>query len=75
MEGVSLGVAVVAGGSWKEEVGCQEEEVGMGTRMHWAGEAEEVLVGQQHHKILYLRKKKSLLGDGSVPLILQSNLF
>lgn len=56
---VSLGGEAEAGGSWKVEVGCQEEEVEMGARrmMHWA---EEVLVGERKEKlkILFLKKKK-----------------
>lgn len=42
----SLEGEVEVGGSWKVEVGCQEEEVEMGTRrmVHWA---EEVLLGKQ----------------------------
>lgn len=46
---MSQGGEAEAGGSGKEEVGCQEEEVEVGTRgmMHWA---EEVLVGQQMEK-------------------------
>lgn len=46
---VSLGGAAEAGGSWKVEVGCQEEEVEMGARrtMHWA---EEVLMEGQRQK-------------------------
>lgn len=46
MEVGSLEGEVEEGGSWKVEVGCQEEEVEMGTsRMeHWA---EEVLLGKQ----------------------------
>lgn len=44
MEGASQGEGVEVGGSWKvEEVGCQEEEVGLGTKMHLAA---GVLVGQ-----------------------------
>lgn len=46
---MSQGVEVEAGGSVQVEVGCQEEEVEVGTRglMHWA---EEVLVGLQMEK-------------------------
>lgn len=50
MEVVSLGGEVEAGGCWKVEAGCQEEEVEMGARMmmvHWA---EEVLMGEQGYK-------------------------
>lgn len=47
---VSLGEVEVEEGNWKVEVGCREEEVGMGTRKHWVEEAVEVLVGQHHHK-------------------------
>lgn len=49
MEVVSLGGEVEAGGSLKVEVGCQEEEAEMGTKMmrmmHWAEEV--LLVGRQ----------------------------
>lgn len=46
---MSLAGEVEAEGSWKVEVGCQEEEVEMGTRrmVHWV---EEVVVGQQECK-------------------------
>lgn len=46
MEVVSPGGEAGAGDSLKVEVGCQEEEVEMGTRrmIHWA---EEASVGQQ----------------------------
>lgn len=46
MEGASLAGEAEAGGGWKAAVGCQEEEVEVGTRemMH---RAEEVLVGQR----------------------------
>lgn len=51
---MSLGAEAEAGGSWKVEVGCQEEEVEMGTRrmVHWA---EVGVVGQQgcKSKILF----------------------
>lgn len=47
---VSLGEVEVEGGNWTVEAGCREEVVGMGTIKHWAEEAEEVLVGQCHHK-------------------------
>lgn len=42
----SLGGEVEVGGWWKVEEGCQEAEVGMGTRgmMQWV---EEVVVAQQ----------------------------
>lgn len=45
-EVVSLEGVVEAGGSWMVEEGCQEVEVGMGTRrmMDWA---EEVAVAGQ----------------------------
>lgn len=48
---VSLGGEAEAGGCWKAEVGCLEEEEEVGTRqmMHWA---EEALVGGQGQKIL-----------------------
>lgn len=44
---VSLGGGEEAGGSWMVEEGCQEAEVGMGTRrmMHWAEGV--VVAGQQ----------------------------
>lgn len=54
---MSLEGEVEVGGSWKVEVGCQAEEVEMGTRrmMHWA---EEVLLGQQRKEwnILFIFK-------------------
>lgn len=53
MEVVSLGEVEVEGDNWKGEAGCQEEEVGMGTRKHWAEVAEEVLAEQCHHKTLF----------------------
>lgn len=55
MEVVSLEGEAEVGGSWKVEVGCQVEEVEMGTRgmMHWA---EEVLLGQQRKEHLVFKK-------------------
>lgn len=49
MEVESLAGEAEAGGSWKVEVGCQEEEVETETRrlLHWA---EEVLVEQQQRE-------------------------
>lgn len=46
MEVVSLEGEVEVGGSWRVEVGSQEEEVEMGTTK-MTHLAEEVLVGQQ----------------------------
>lgn len=62
MEVVNLGEEAEEGGSWRVEVGCQEEEVGMGTRrmMHWA---EVVLgVGQQKYKQTLFLKKSNNMG-------------
>lgn len=53
VEVVSLGVEAEVAGSPKGEVGCQEEEVEMGTTWmrHWA---EEVLLGQRWQKVSIL---------------------
>lgn len=59
MEVVNLGGEAEEGGGWRVEVGCQEEEVGMGTRgmMHWA-EVVVLVVGQRRYKTLFKKKKK-----------------
>lgn len=64
VEAVSLEGEVEVGGSWKVEVGCQAEEVEMGTRrmVHWA---EEVLLGQQRKEwnVLFIFKYIFVRGD------------